>query len=81
MTTPKIVFQPLHQEPFRADRVECLQQHRPEQSLRRNRWPSKRRIERREITRQHDKRLVHDPSDGAQRMAAPNPRLKIDIAE
>ena len=77
----KVVFQPLHQLPFRADRIERLQQHRPKQLLRRDRRPPDRRIERREVTLQRRQRLVHDRPDRPQRMIRPNPRLKIDVAE
>ena len=77
----KVVFQPLHQEPFRTDRVERLAEHRPQQLLRRDRRPPDRRIERRELTLQRAERLVHDRPDRPQRMIAPNPSLQIDITE
>jgi hypothetical protein len=77
----EIIFQPLHQQPFRADRVECLQKHRPQELLRRDRGSPNWRIKRREIRRQHRQRLVHDPPDRAERMVSPNPRLKIHVAE
>ena len=77
----KVVFQPLHQQPLRADRVERLQQHRPQQLLRRDRRPPDRRIERRKLALQRRQRLVHDRPDRPQRMIPPHPRLQIDVAE
>ena len=77
----KVVLQPLHQLPLRADRVERLQQHRPQQLLRRDRRPPDRRIQRRELPLQRRQRLVHDRPDRPQRMIRPHPRLKIDVAE
>jgi hypothetical protein len=77
----KVIFQPLHQKTLRADRIEGLQQHRPQQLLRRDRWPPDRRIQRRKLRLQRPKRIVHNRPDRAQRMIAPHPRLKINIAE
>ena len=39
----EIVIQPLHQQALGADRVERLQEHRPQQPLRRDRGPARRR--------------------------------------
>ena len=47
----KVELQPLHQLPLRTNAVKRLQQHRPKQLLRRNRWPAKVRIERRKCSR------------------------------
>jgi len=77
----EVVFQTLHQKAFRADRIEGLQQHGPQQLLRRDRGPPDRRIERRKLSLQRSKRLVHDQPDRPQRMIPPHPILKIDIAE
>src|SRR5262249_34912792 len=77
----KIVLQTLHKEPLRADRIEGLQQHCPEQLLGRDRWPPDRRIQRSEVLLQLIQRLVHDNPDGGQRMTAPHPRLEIHVAE
>lgn len=73
----KVVFQPLHKQPLRADRVERLQEHRPEQLLGWDRRPPERRIQRRELPLQSDKRFIHNDPDGAKRVIAPNPRLQI----
>ena len=80
-TEQKIVLQPLHQLPFRADRVEGLAQHRPEQLLRRDGWSPDRRIEIGKRPMQIRQRLVYNLSDRPQRMVAANPLLEIDIAE
>jgi hypothetical protein len=77
----KIVFQPLHEQPLRADRVERLQQHRPQQLLRWDRRSPDRRIERGKLSPQPGQSLVHDQPNGTQRMIAPYPRLQIHIAE
>jgi hypothetical protein len=77
----EVVFQTLHQKPFRPDRVECLQQHRPQQLLGRDRGPPHRRIQCREIPLQCQQRFVHEHSNTAQRMVTPDPRLKVNVAE
>ena len=77
----KIELHPLHQLPLGADAVERLQQHRPKQLLRRDRGAAEVRIKRREIPRQIAQRRVRDLPDHPQRMIAPNPGLKIHIAE
>jgi len=77
----KVVFQPLHQKPFRADRIESLQQHRPQKLLGRDRRPSDRRVKRRTLSAKCSKRLVHDQSDRSKWMNAPHPIFQIDIAE
>src|SRR6202041_3437846 len=73
--------QPLHQKPLRADRIKRLQQHRPQQLLRRDRRPPNRRIEPSKLTLQRRKRLVHDPPDRSKRMIPPHPRLQVNVAE
>ena len=45
-TKQQVELQPLHQLPLRADRIERLQQHRPQQLLRRDRRPATPRIKR-----------------------------------
>ena len=77
----QVVFQALHQQPFRADRIESLPQHGPKQFLRRNRGPPDRRIEPRKIPFQRSKRVVHDQPDSPQSMIPTHPILEIDIAE
>ena len=77
----QVVFQPLHQKPLRADRIKRLQQHRPQQLLRRDRRPPNRRIERGKLALQRRQRLVHDRPDRSQRMIPPHPRLQVNVAE
>ena len=75
----QIELQPLHQLPLRSDRIKCLQQHRPQQHLRCDRWPTKLGIEHREIARQRPQGRIRQRPNGAQRMIGPHPLLKIDI--
>jgi hypothetical protein len=77
----KVVFQPLHQKSLRADRIERLQQHRPEQLLRRDRRSPHRRIKHCKLALQRRQRLVHNPPNRSQRMITPNPRLQINVAK
>jgi hypothetical protein len=78
----EVELEPLHQLAFRADRVERLQQHRPEQHLRRDRRPTRtRHVERVELPGQCLQRLIDDRTDRAQRMIRPNPRLHIDVGK
>ncbi len=77
----QIVFQPLHQKPLRADRIKRLQQHRPQQLLRRYRRPPNRRIEPGKLALQRRQRLVYNRPDRSQRMISPHPRLQVNVAE
>jgi hypothetical protein len=77
----EVELQPLHQLPLRPDRVERLQQHRPQKLLRRDRWSTHAGIERRELARERRQRLVHNAADDPQRMVLANPRFQIDVAE
>jgi hypothetical protein len=76
----EVVFQALHQQPFRADGIESLQQHRTQQ-LRRDRRSPDRRIERSKLLFQRSKRLFNDQPDRPQRMIPPDPIFQNDIAE
>lgn len=59
-----------------------LQQHRPQQTLRQNRRPTKtRRIEHRKLPRQIAQRRVRNLPDRPQRMIPPNTRVQIYVAE
>jgi hypothetical protein len=80
-TKQEVELQPLHQLPLRADRIERLQKHRPQQLLRRYRGTAAPRIERRELPGKRRKRLVHDPADRPQRMGLANPTFQIDVAK
>ena len=59
----KVVFEPFHQQSFRTDRIEGLQQHGPQQLLRSNRRPPDRRIERGKLLFKRHKRLVNNQPD------------------
>lgn len=71
-----VELQALHQLPFRADRVERLQQHRPREHLPRDRRPPHPRVERREIAQQHRQRRVRHFPDRPHRMVLPRPLLR-----
>ena len=70
-----------HQLALGTDRIKRLQQQRPQQLLRRDRRPPRRRIERFELTRQRSQNVVHEPPDDPKRMPHRNPRLKVNVAE
>ena len=61
----QIKLQPLHQLALRANRVERLQQHRPQQHLGRNRRPTHAGVQRREIARQRLQGRVRQRPYGA----------------
>ena len=77
----QVELQPLHQLPLRADRIERLQQHRPQKLLGRDRGTADPRIERRELARQRRQRLVHNAADHPKRMVLANSRFQIDVTE
>ena len=77
----KIVFQPLHQKPFRTDRIESLQQHGPQKLLGRDRRPSDRRVKCPKLSAKCRECLVHDQPDSSKWMIGPDPFFQIDIAE
>ena len=53
----------------------------PKQHLRRNRWPTCRRIQLREVTLQFGQRRIRYLPDQPQRMIRPNPVRQIDIGK
>ena len=61
----QVVVEPLHELAFRADGVEGLQEHGPQQLLRRDRGPPDTGVKRRELALQSGKRLVHNGADRA----------------
>jgi hypothetical protein len=78
----KVELHPLHQLALRPDAVKRLQQHRPKQSLRRDRWTAKpHRVQHRKVFRQVGQGRVRDRPDRAQWVVRPNPCLKVNIAE
>ena len=75
----QIVVELLHQLPFRAHRVEGLQQQRPQQPLRRDRRPAVARVKLAELPRQIRQRRVDQVADRPQRMIrrnAPSPTAR-----
>src|SRR5271169_1770998 len=77
----QIIVDPLDQLPFRADRIERLQQQRAHQPLRRDRLPADRRIQLGELASQRFERRIGNLANHPQRMIRPNPLLKIYVAE
>jgi hypothetical protein len=77
----KVELHPLHQLALRAHPIEGLQQHRPQQFLRRNRRPPEVRIEPGKVAGHIAQCRVRDLPDRPQRMVPADPRLKIDVAE
>jgi hypothetical protein len=77
----EVELQPLHEPTLRAHRIECLQQHRPQQHLGRDRRTPYAGIERCKIDRQRFKRSVGQRADRPQRMIPPHALLKIDVRE
>jgi hypothetical protein len=71
----------LHQLPLGADRVERLQQQRPQQTLRRNRGTPVLGVEPGELAIQRGKHLVDDQADQPQRMVLRHALFNIDIRE
>ena len=69
----EVEVEPLHQLPLRADRVEGLQQQRPQQLLGRDRGPAERRVELGEDRRQLDQRRVDDRPGSPAADALPAP--------
>lgn len=78
----EVELQPLHQLALGADRIERLQEHRPQEHLRRRRRAARlRRIERIELRTHLGQRVVHDRFDRPQRMIGADSTLDIDIGE
>ncbi len=73
----QIIVDPFDQLPFRADRIERLQQQRAHQPLRRDRLPAERRIELFELARQRFERRIRDRPNHPQRVIRTNSFLKI----
>ena len=71
----------LHQQPLAANRIQHLQQLRPQQLLRRNRRSAGARVHAVESSRQLGKYFVHHHPDRPQRMIFPHPRFRRQITE
>src|SRR5512132_3534768 len=77
----EVELEPLHQLALGPDRVERLQQHRPQQHLRRDRGPARAPVKRRELAAQSVERLVDDAPDRPQRMIPPDAPLHVHIGK
>jgi hypothetical protein len=77
----KVELDPLHQLPLRTDRIERLQQQRPQQPLRRDRLAAMGRIQSVELTREPGQRRVDNAADHPQRMIRTHPLLQVHVAE
>ena len=77
----QIELDPLDQLALRTERVERLQQQRPEQAFRWDRFPTKRRVKRVKLRRQLLQRRVDDLTDHPQRMVRTNSLLQVHVAE
>ena len=77
----QIVVELLHQLPFRAHRVERLQQQRPQQPLRRDRRSAVPRIKLGRMPATAPQRRIDKLADRPQRMVRRNARLQPHIAE
>jgi hypothetical protein len=60
----EVELQPVHQLPLRADRIERLQQHRPQELLWRDRGSTRPGVQRRELARKPGQSLVHNAANG-----------------
>src|SRR5208282_897689 len=67
--------------PLAANRIQHLQQLRPQQLLRRNRRSAGARVHAVESSRQLGKYFVHHHPDRTQRMIFPHPRFRRQITE
>src|SRR4029077_4971148 len=77
----KVELQPFDQLPLRADRIEKLQQRRPQQSLRRDRRAPARLVERRKRSVEFSQRPIGYAPHGSQRIVRSYPRLDVDIGK
>jgi hypothetical protein len=77
----QVVIQLLHELALAADRVEHLEQERPEQLLGRDRGPAPLGVQRIEAARERAERPVHELADRAQRMIPGDAGLSREVAE
>src|SRR5512132_34127 len=77
----EVELEPLHQLALGPDRVERLQQHRPQQHFRRDRGPARDPVKRRERAAQSVERLVDDAPDRPQRMIPSDAPLHVHIGK
>ncbi len=77
----QVVVELLHQQPLAANRIEHLQQQRPEQPLRSDRRPALGRIQAVEFCRHLRQHQVHQLTDRTQRMIYGHTFFQGHIAE
>src|SRR5579862_3540210 len=77
----QVVVQLLHQQPLTADRVEDLQQQRPQQPFRSNRRPSRVRIQPRKVARHLFQHFIHQRPNLSQRVIGRHSLLRRHVAE
>ncbi len=77
----QVVIHLLHQLPLGSDREQDLQQAGADQPLRRDRRTTFLGVENLELGIEPGQRVVHDPTDQAQRMPRRDALLEVDIAE
>ena len=80
-TEQEVVVELFHQLPLAPDRVEHLQQQRPEKLLGRNRRSADVGVESREAPRKFSQDCVHHLSNRTQRVIFRDPLLRGDVAE
>jgi hypothetical protein len=76
-----VVVELLHQQPLTPDRIEDLQQLRPQQALWRHRGSADLRIQPVEVRRHRPQDTIHERPDGAQRMVTRHTLLGRHVAE
>ena len=76
-----VELQPFDQLPLRADRIEKLQQRRPQQPLRRDGWTPDPVVKRRKPRVELSQSRVRQPPHRPQRMPRRDARLDLDIRE
>jgi hypothetical protein len=77
----QVVVELLHQLSLRPDRIERLQQQRPQQPLRRYRRSTTLRVGLRKVATKRCQNLVHHAADQPQRALRRNPLLQVHIRE
>src|SRR6516225_115428 len=77
----QVIVELLHRLRLGADRVERLQQQRPQQPLGWNRWPPAVGIDFGKLAIERGQHIIDDATDHAQRMRRRNTVLKINIQE
>jgi len=80
-TIEKVIIELLNELPFRPDRIERLQQKRPQQPLGRYRRPPTVRVGIGKIAVERSQNFVHDRSHKPQRVLRRNPLLEVHVGK